>query len=206
MDTMNISKAVLLGHNMGGVTAIRTALKKKERVEMLIAEDTLVRKFPQPVLDMIITQLTMAQQADEQMPSDVSEDDAKKFIFEFIYSHIPDEVKAVMKERDIDEQRRLVSLRRNPDGRYGFRSNLKVILNALKNTETLMTEPTGVYEGPACFIYGEHSPFSVKKDEQEIRQFFPKAAFEAIKDASHAVHIDCPREFTDAVLKFLSRA
>ncbi|XP_035211574.1 protein ABHD11-like [Stegodyphus dumicola] len=204
MDTMNIHKAVLLGHSMGGITAIRTALRKKERVEMIIVEDMSVRKVPKAMSDIITTSITLAQEAAEQMPTDVDENGAKKFIFEYILDHLPAEAKELMKRRSNDDYRAL-SLKRNTDGRYTFSANINVLKNAVKNAETLMSEPTGVYDGPACFIYGKDSPFQVGADEPYIKQFFPNAEFVAIENAAHSVHMDCPHEFTEAVLKFLSR-
>ncbi|XP_035211575.1 protein ABHD11-like [Stegodyphus dumicola] len=205
MDTMNIPKAVLLGHSMGGITAMSTALKKKERVEMIIVEDMSVRKVPKAMLDIITTSITLAQEAAEKMLTDVDENGAKKFIFEYILDHLPAEAKGLLKRRSSDEHKAL-SLKRNPDGRYTFSANIKVLKNAVQNAETLMSEPTGVYEGPACFIYGKDSPFHVGADELYIRQFFPNAEFVAIEKAAHSVHMDCPSEFIDAVLKFLSQS
>ncbi|XP_035211576.1 protein ABHD11-like [Stegodyphus dumicola] len=205
MDTMNIPKAVLLGHSMGGITAMRTALKKKVTVEMIIVEDMSVRKLPKSVSDMVTTFITLAQQALEQMPTDIDENGAKKFIIEYLFDHLPAEAKELMKRRSKDDYKAL-SLKRNPDGRYTLSANIKVLKNAVQNTETLMSELKGVYDGPACFIYGKDSHFQVGADEPYIRQFFPNAEFVGIENAAHSVHTDCPREFTDAVLKFLSRA
>ncbi|XP_035232796.1 protein ABHD11-like [Stegodyphus dumicola] len=205
MDTMNIPKAVLLGHSMGGITAIKTALKNKERVEMIIVEDMTVRKVSKPIMDVVIKYISLGQQAIEQMPTDVDENGAKKFILEFLYKHLAAEMKDLLKRRgNVDPQ--IIALKRNPNGRYDFKANIKVILNAVKNEETLMSEPTGVYDGPALFIYGKFSPFLVGADEPYTKNFFPNAEFEPIEEAAHGVHIDCPQEFTAAVLKFFSRA
>ncbi|KFM70266.1 Abhydrolase domain-containing protein 11, partial [Stegodyphus mimosarum] len=107
MDTMNIPKAVLLGHSMGGITAIRTALKKKERVEMIIVEDMSVRKVPKAMSDMIITSMTLAQQAVEQMPTDIDENGAKKFIFDYLFDHLPAEAKELLKRRSNEDYKAL---------------------------------------------------------------------------------------------------
>ncbi|KFM70264.1 Abhydrolase domain-containing protein 11, partial [Stegodyphus mimosarum] len=205
MDTLNIPKAALLGHSMGGMTAIKTALKEKDRVEMIIVEDMTVRKFPKAVMDMMPKSLTLIQQATEQIPSDIDENDAKKFLFEYVHNQLPPEGKELLKRRDNDAHI-LTSLKRNPDGGYSLKANIKAILDAVKNTETLISEPNGLYDGPAYFIYGTYSPFVGEADEPYIREFFPNAEFQAIEGATHSVHTDCPQEFTDAVLKFLSKA
>ncbi|XP_035211580.1 protein ABHD11-like, partial [Stegodyphus dumicola] len=158
MDTLNIPKAVLLGHSMGGITAIRTALVEKERVEMIIVEDMTVRKFPKAVMEMMPKSLTLIQQATEQIPTDVDEKGAKKFIFDYLYNQLPAEGKELLKRRG-DDDHILTSLKRNPDGRYSLKANIKVMLDAIKNTETSISEPKGVYDGPAYFIYGTFSPF-----------------------------------------------
>ncbi|KFM70261.1 hypothetical protein X975_07245, partial [Stegodyphus mimosarum] len=78
-------------------------------------------------------------------------------------------------------------------------------MKAMRNADTLMEEPSGVYNGPACFIYGALSSYSVGAEKEHITQFFPKAEFIEIDDAAHDVHIDQPLHFTKAVIKFISQ-
>ncbi|KFM70263.1 Abhydrolase domain-containing protein 11, partial [Stegodyphus mimosarum] len=94
-------------------------------------------------------------------------------------------------------------LKLNSDGRYGVKSNLKILEKATRNADTVMEDPSGVYQGPACFIYGALSPFLVGADKHHIKQFFPKAEFVEVEDATHDVHIDQPLQFTDTILKFI---
>ncbi|GFU16800.1 hypothetical protein NPIL_447101, partial [Nephila pilipes] len=60
-------------------------------------------------------------------------------------------------------------------GRFVYKTNVDVIINALENPENLIVEPTGVYDGPACFAYGKKSPFKVGSREDDIKQFFTQA-------------------------------
>ncbi|XP_035228864.1 protein ABHD11-like [Stegodyphus dumicola] len=96
-------------------------------------------------------------------------------------------------------------LKLNPDGRYGFKRNLKVLLKAMRNATTVMEEPSGVYNGPTYFIYGALSHLSVGADKDHIKQFFPRAEFTEIDDAGHDVHIDQPLHFTKTVTEFISQ-
>lgn len=47
------------------------------------------------------------------------------------------------------------------DGRWTFKFNIVVLIEFVKNFESFWTESSGLYEGPALFIYGTKSPFKV---------------------------------------------
>ncbi|GFT00400.1 hypothetical protein NPIL_145951 [Nephila pilipes] len=134
MDQIGVSKAILIGHSMGGITALKTALRAQS-----------------------LTRLSDLQ----------------------------------------------IQLKPTPDGRFEYKSNVTSLLETLKNSADLMLEPTGVYDKPTCFIYGELSPFRVKDAEEHIKTLFPNSKLVGIENAMHTVHNDCPQDFTEAVIKFI---
>ncbi|XP_035205434.1 protein ABHD11-like [Stegodyphus dumicola] len=201
MDKMNIPKAILIGHSMGGMSAIRTSLKKPEKVEMAIVKDMYVRKLPKNVLNELVDYTILLQEAVDHMPYNLDKEAAQKFIQNYLISRLPKDYPALEK---IKANSRLAGdLKLNPDGRYRVKSNLKILEKAMRNADTVMEDPSGLYHGPACFIYGALSPFLVGADKHHIKQFFLKVEFVEIEDATHDVHIDQPLHFTDAVLKFI---
>ncbi|GFX54577.1 hypothetical protein TNCV_792641 [Trichonephila clavipes] len=96
-----------------------------------------------------------------------------------------------------------IQLKRTADGRYTFRGNIEAVSKALQHAESLMTQPTGLYEGAVCFIYGKLSPLNVASEEQFIKERFPKAKLVGVENATHGVHNDCEKEFTEILLNFL---
>ncbi|CAL1278454.1 unnamed protein product [Larinioides sclopetarius] len=200
MDTIKAPKAILIGHSMGGITSIKTALKAPERVEKAVIEDMGVRKVDSQVAEAIYKKIGLARKAVEIMPTGLDEKSARFFIIDFILNALPPEVKQFTR---FDENGYMIPLKKTEDGRYTFKSNIEGLQNAVKSAEKLQSSASGQFEGPICFIYGKLSPFQVSKDEEEIRKLFPNAELVGIEGATHTVHNDCPAEFKEAVLNFL---
>ncbi|GFX54559.1 protein ABHD11 [Trichonephila clavipes] len=80
---------------------------------------------------------------------------------------------------------------------------MEAITHALEDPKNLSVEPTGVYEGPVCIIYGEKSPFKISSREEFLKKHFPRSQFVPVENASHSVHSECPSEFTEALVNFI---
>ncbi|GFR04868.1 abhydrolase domain-containing protein C22H12.03 [Trichonephila clavata] len=200
MDEEGVQKAILIAHSMGGLTAIKTALRVPERIEKIIIEDVSVRPPPKEMIGVITLFLTLSQEGIEKVPAGSDEKTAKKIILQHIGTNLPPEIRDMSKKKKDDMR---IPMKINADGKYEFKVNIPAILKALKNPENLMTEPTGIYENPALFIHGLLSPFKKDVEEPHILKLFPNAKFVGIEDATHTVHNDCALEFTEAVLEFL---
>ncbi|CAL1278456.1 unnamed protein product [Larinioides sclopetarius] len=196
MDSIGASKAIIVGHSMGGITSMNVALRAPERVEKLVVVDTNCRKLSQKLTKILLYYLSSLKAAVEKVPIDVDEDTAKKKIFENLFQ----EFYMLAKLEDSSFH---IQLKRSSEGRWTFKSSIGLFMKAFMNHGELMTEPMGEYEGPTCFIYGKHSPYLVGQDEKNNRRFFPNAKMVGIDNATHSVHSDCPREFIDALLNFL---
>ncbi|CAL1278453.1 unnamed protein product [Larinioides sclopetarius] len=200
MDTIKAPKAILIGHSMGGITIIKTALKARGRVEKAVIEDMTACKVNSQITEAIYNKICLARKAVEVMPTGLDEKSARFFIINFILNALPPEAKQFTR---FDENGYMIPLKKTEDGRYTFKSNIESLQNAIKNAEQLQSSPSGQFEGPICFIYGKLSPFQVSKDEDEIKKLFPKVEMVGIEGATHTVHNDCPAEFKEAVLNFL---
>ncbi|GFY49620.1 hypothetical protein TNIN_363861 [Trichonephila inaurata madagascariensis] len=200
MDTIGAPKAILIGHSMGGITAIKTALREPERVERIVVEDVGVRRLQDEVIQMVRQRIALMKVAIEKMPPGLDEVKARKFIFDLIYDALPPEIKKYMR---VEENCYMIPLRPTEDGRWRFKSNLEGIDKAAQNASGIMTESTGLYQGLALFIYGLQSPFRVGSDEPNIKRLFPNAEFVAVENATHTVHNDCPEVYTEALVAFL---
>ncbi|GIY75144.1 abhydrolase domain-containing protein C22H12.03 [Caerostris darwini] len=200
MDTIKAPKAILVGHSMGGITSMKTALRAPERVEKIVVEDIPVTSINEQTVGAIRLKLKLAKEAVGMMPDGLSEAKARQFIIDHILNGLPPEIKAVTK---FDENGNLIPLKKTEDGKYTLKANLDGIAAAVQDGKNLSSKIEGTYDGPACFIYGMSSPFLVKNDEENIKKIFPKAELVGIEGATHTVHNDCCLEFLAAMLDFL---
>ena len=79
-------------------------------------------------------------------------------------------------------------------------------LDALGANMDLITgfpDVTGEYAGPTLFLTGGASKYVRQEHRETVVRLFPNARHEAIRDAGHWLHADKPREFVDAVNRFL---
>ena len=175
-------RAIVLGHSMGGKASMVLAQTRPELVEQLIIAD----------------------------------------IGPIAYGHTPRPQIAAMRSLDLDGMTRrseveaaLAPLVTEP-GVAGFLAQNAVLndgaprwtlnLDALDDQmEHLVGFPdeTGVYDGPALFVYGGASDYVPPSCHDKIRNLFPRVVFKEIAGAGHWLHAEKPREFIAAVAAFL---
>ncbi|XP_035415019.1 protein ABHD11 [Cygnus atratus] len=185
---LRIPKCIVLGHSMGGKTAMALALRRPDLVERLISVDispvstTLVSEFSAYISAMKsvsipagLSRSAARQLADSQLSPVVQHPQLRQFLLT-----------------------NLVEV----EGRYVWRVNLEAISHHL---EDIMSFPVfhKPYPGPTLFLGGSNSPYISSKDYPEIHRLFPKADIQFIEGAGHIVHQDKFEEFITAVLNFL---
>ncbi|GIY62033.1 abhydrolase domain-containing protein C22H12.03 [Caerostris darwini] len=198
MDEHCIEKATIVGHSMGGLTGYRASVKAPERFEMLIVEEMYAKKVPQDVMDFLTVTSKLWIEAEECMPAGLEEEEAERFITEYVHSKNPS---LVPKKKGPSGLTGL--LRKDQSGRFVFKANLRVIQNKVSDIDSMMSEVDGVYEGPTYVIYGSRSPFEIYNHKENIQSHFPKAMFLEFQAVGHYVHKKYPKEFTEKVVKFI---
>jgi len=182
MDQQRLSTATVLGHSMGGKTAMHTALRHPDRVDRLIVVDIAPRTYP-PSHDDLMTALTAL---DLSMCTTREEADARLAI--------PDPVV---------RQFLLTNLKRDDHGNFTWRMNLA----ALQAEYPRLLEGPGSappYPGPTLLVAGGSSTYVSLEDEQLFRALFPRVRIVRITGAGHWVHADRPEEFARIVEEFLT--
>jgi pimeloyl-ACP methyl ester carboxylesterase len=178
----NLDKAIVLGHSMGGKTAMNFAIKYPSRVSKLIVVDIIPKAYPvhhDKILvglkSLDIKNLTSRNQADEQLARYVDEPGVRQFL--------------------------LKNLSRESTGGFSWRMNLDAIdQNIEEMGEQLVVE--GRFEGPVLFIVGMRSNYFSFGDEKLIRLYFPNYQLVEM-ETGHWIQAEKPKEFVDVVLKFL---
>ena len=186
MLQQNISTTYLLGHSMGGKTAMQFALNYPEMVEKLIVVDMGIKRYESGhdhVFDAIhAVDLTKVH----------SRNDAEKMLFEFI-------------DAEGTRQFILKNLTRNTNGTYQWKFNPEALTNNFE-TEILAPVKTGrVFDKPTLFIRGERSQYILNEDWEEIQLLFPNSNLHTIENAGHWVHADQPEKLLVAVIDFLEK-
>lgn len=188
MELLNkegLDNIYLLGHSMGGKTAMQFTINHPQRVEKLIVADISPRKYSnnQQHLALIDAMLTAeVQKAGSR--AEVSEKLSEQII--------PDHVRQFL----------MKNLYWVEKGKLGWRLNLQVIRNNLHEVFRSIETPKPL-NTPSLFLKGEKSSYIRTADEHMIFRMFPKAVVKTIKDGSHWLHADNPDDFTREVISFL---
>lgn len=179
LDTQGLPKISLMGHSMGGKTAMLLACRQPARVERLIVVDIAPKDYHWParreefaaMTGLDLTALGSRAEAEAQFESRVPDWAMRKFM--------------------------ATNLERDADGRWRWIVNLPVIAAALEVLEKNPLSAGDRYDGPAHFIVGEKSRYVLPEDHAQIRRHFP-AAKVTILPAGHNPHMEAREAFVAA--------
>lgn len=185
MESHWIYQSHIVGHSMGGKTAMQFALEHPDMVDKLVVVDIAPKAY-EPAHETIFEALLSVEL--DQL-ADRSEADA------------------VLKRRIDDRGIRqflLKNLSRNKDEGYRWKMNLPALH---EHYHEILGEVRGdhPYEGPVLFIRGERSSYILDEDGEAIRRFFPNAEIETVRDAGHWVHAEQPEAMLRLITGFLER-
>lgn len=185
LDRHRLSSTHILGHSMGGKTAMLFALLHPDRVDKLIVIDIAPRAYP-ALHDEILGALLSLK---------LSLYDSRREVNAALAPDIPDY--AV-------RQLLLKNLRRNPTGTLEWKINLKTIQT--HNGEiSAAIESSRPFPKPALFVRSTRSGHVRDSDIADITRLFPLAEISEI-DAGHWIHADAPAELSRVVMSFLAQA
>jgi pimeloyl-ACP methyl ester carboxylesterase len=178
-----IEKCILLGHSMGGKTAMNFATQFPEKIIKLIIVDIAPKKYPphhQNILNgirsLILTGLNTRKEADDLLSKTIKEPRIRQFI--------------------------LKNLSRNPKSLFYWKINWKAIEDNMEAIGAPLLSHTTV-AGEVLFIRGAKSDYILNKDESLLNKHFPKFNLITIQKAGHWVHAEQPKALLNAINKFL---
>jgi esterase len=185
MNEQGIVKATLLGHSMGGKTVMEFANRYPVMIEKLIVADISPRQYSwnynsifEALFNVKLDQVEQRSDAEHMIREKISEEGMVQFL--------------------------LKSLDRNPDGSYEWKMNLDVLYQQFE--EVLKgIELRGTFQFPTLAIRGGKSKYVEEKDLAYFKIHFPNLEVTTIENAGHWLHAEAPREFLDAVRRFLSK-
>lgn len=183
LDAEGIEKAHIMGHSMGGKTAMLFAVTYPERVEKLIISDIAPRYYS-PHHQQIIAALKAV---------DLNVVKSRKEAEQALFSVIDDMGTGMFL---------LKNLYWKAEGELAWRFNLDTIIANLNNVGEAI--PTNVnYEGETLFLRGGNSGYIKERDEEDIHRIFINAHIVTIENAGHWLHAEKPKEYVEITLEFL---
>lgn len=183
IDEEGIEKANLMGHSMGGKTAMKFAFKYPDRINKLIVADIAPRFYPvhhggilEGLNAIPIDKLKSRKEADDILSAYIKIPGIRQFL--------------------------LKSLGRNESGGFMWKINLRVIMEKIDNVgEEIISDKT--FDKPTLFMGGEHSDYITDKDKEDISKMFPNSHIIFIKNAGHWLHAEQPAAVVETVKAFL---
>jgi esterase len=179
-----IESATVIGHSLGGKTAMQFALQFPDRVEKLVVVDVAPRAYA-PAHEKIFAAL---------LALDLKSFSSRQAIEDALAPEIPD----LVLRRFL-----LKNLGRNSAGEFFWKMNLRGIAENYWRLREPLSAPAP-FAKPALFIRGGKSNYINPEDEGLIRELFPRSEIQTITNACHWVHADQPEEFLRVVSEFLA--
>lgn len=180
----NIGEAIILGHSMGGKTAMQFALDNPQKVSKLIVVDMGIKAYPlrhiqyiKAMMSVDFDAITSRHDAEEYLSKDISD---------------PKVVQLLLK-----------NIEWKTDKRLGWRINLEALYDNVDSILAALT-PVGSFAKPSLFLKGEWSDYIISSDIEGIRKVFPAMSLVTIPEAGHWTHADNPAAFLGAVDAFLA--
>ncbi|CAG9791364.1 unnamed protein product [Diatraea saccharalis] len=194
LKKLELSKVALLGHSMGGRTAMVLSLLCSDLVSSLIIVDiSPVKTSPQ-----IFTMANLFDAMSSVMiRPGIAMSKARKLADEQLKSITP----------DVNLRNFLITnLVQTNTGAYTWRVNLPALKeNFQSHISCFPSNLRGLqYCGPTMFIGGTLSDYIGKNDLKEIQEYFPLAELVFVEGAGHWVHSQKPEKFLEIVCQFLS--
>ena len=187
LDAHRFDRAGLIGHSMGGKTAMTLALSAPERVGWLVVADIAPAPSPgdhRPILEalrrMPLDSLASRAAADAALATSVADPGLRRFLLQNLV---------------------------HGSAGLRWRIDLEAIAEALPDLTGFPPAPPGaLYEGPTLFMRGERSDYLTPRHEPRIRALFPSASLAAIAGAGHWLHAEQPAKATARIVRFLDEA
>ncbi len=182
LDAQGLARVTLMGHSMGGKTAMLLACRHPERVERLIVVDMAPKDYFWPahqeefaaMNELDLSTLRSRAEAEQRLERRVGNWAMRKFLATNLES---------------DSARHW---------RWGI--NLPALTAALPVLEKNPLQADDTFNGPTSFIAGGKSAYITAGDEALILQHFPAAQLTVMPESGHNPHIETRPAFVAAVL------
>lgn len=179
----NIVHPIILGHSMGGKTAMQFAMNYPTQLSKLIVADIAPKSYPvhhRQIIDSLyqlnFDQLKTRGEANKELIPFIPDESTRQFLLKNLYWVEKSKLAWRFNLPIIDQ-------------------NIETIGEGLKNLN--------VFDKPTLFIRGERSNYILEADYNSIKEIFIQADIQTIKNSGHWVHAENPSEFLSVLSAFL---
>jgi pimeloyl-ACP methyl ester carboxylesterase len=184
MDKHGLESSAVLGHSMGGKTAMALALRHPQRVSRLIVVDI----APVGYAD------TLTPFAEAMRGADVMAAASRAEVQGRLSQTVPDPGVVPFLMQNLVTQ----------NEHFDWRLNLIGITSAMPGLCSFPTSLLGAqFEGPTTVIAGENSHYVIDHSGAAFRPMFEQLSVEVIAGAGHWVHADQPAAFVACIQRAL---
>lgn len=190
LDANGLDDIVLLGHSMGGKTAMHFAVKYPNRVAKLIVADIGPKSYPQHHQAILkgLSSLEFADpdtgkegistrgEADKALSAYVSNLSVRQFLLKNLYWE--------------------------SKGKLALRMHLPALIENVEKIGVALPVDA-IYKGDTCFVYGGASDYILPEDELLLKRHFPNSQLKKIEGVGHWLHAEKPKEFFNIIMDFL---
>lgn len=182
-DDLGIDQFVLMGHSMGGKTALWAAHQYPERVSKLIAVDIAPKTYKpghlqyfKALREIDWQKLNTRKEIDDALMAYESNAGVRLFLAK--------------------------NIERNENGGFSVKCNIDALESAYPEIIGEL-DFKHEYNGPTLFILGAKSHYLTESDKPNIEAYFTHVQYKAVANAGHWVHADNPIGFMEALVPFL---
>ncbi|MBA4409121.1 MAG: alpha/beta fold hydrolase [Bacteroidota bacterium] len=197
-DRQKIEKAIVLGHSMGGKTAMCFAADYPERIEKLIVVDIAPKDYfllndeSQYYLHNNILRA--------MLEIDFSRIESRKQVENFLHERIDGAQIVHFLLKNIH--------RNKANHQFEWRLNVPVLYDNLDEiikgvNAHYFDDRIPIFNYPVMFVKGANSNYILPEDYASIRRIYPEAQIIEIPNAGHWLHAEQPRLFMDAIWKYI---
>lgn len=176
----------VMGHSMGGKTAMALALRHPDLVRGLVVADIApddsshgygFHRLLDALIGVPLATVSTRADADRLLAPAVQDAGVRSFLMQNLY--------------------------RTPTG-WAWRANLDLLRESLPLISGWPAGVRGVYDGPVLWLRGADSGYVTDEHIPVMKELFPRARLVTIKNAGHWLHADQPEAVSQSLAMFLA--
>ncbi len=184
MESHWMFKAHIIGHSMGGKTAMAFARAHPDMVEKLVVVDIAPKAYQgghesifEALQGLDLSQIESRGDAEQALKGQIESLGIRQFL--------------------------LKNLSRNKDGSYRWKMNLDALWAHYADILAGPPEGAAPYLGDTLFVRGGRSDYITDDDLGLLKQHFPNHRLETVAEAGHWVHAVAPEQLLKHLKRFL---
>ena len=171
----NIEQASIIGHSMGGKTAMLFALRNSDLINKLIIVDILPISYNKDY-ELIF---------DSLLNIDLNAIKTRNDFYTHLKKYFSEDSFILFLSKN---------LQRSSEGKFSFKSNIKILKREISNIKSEINHDY-FYTKEIIFVKGEHSDYIKQNKLKMSQKLFPKCKLMTISNAGHWLHHDNADDF-----------